>query len=159
MPFRLERARIMPPTITSTCISIATFSLSLGVRGKERADGSTTGLLCYAKPPFRSRLRWRASTGNVRSAASRSDEALLECRRACSHPTSSAENAVHGRPEASPQGAPDESACGVKVARRRITMPSRAVRRCAWPSCLRQNGQATLPALLCLAGESVRSPE
>jgi len=52
-------------------------------------------------------------------------------------PTSSTDNAVHGCREASPSGAPDESACGVKVARRRATMPSP----------------------LGLAGESVRSPE
>ena len=45
--------------------------------------------------------------------------------------------AVHTRREESPAGAPDESACGVKVTRRRTTMPS--------PPCL--------------AGESVRSPE
>ncbi|MBU1187498.1 MAG: hypothetical protein KKC01_00550 [Gammaproteobacteria bacterium] len=57
--------------------------------------------------------------------------------RSCSRTTASSENADHACREASPLGATDASACGVKAARRRMTMPSP----------------------LCLAGESVRSPE
>ena len=101
--------------LTNTIRSIASFSLSLGDCDDNRDD---------------SRDDNRGKAFGAKSVAGpTSSDALVM--------TLVITIAVHMRREASPAGAPDESACGVKLTRRRTTMPS--------PTCL--------------AGESIWSPE